>query len=242
MSFASLPVREPQRLAAVHTYAIPDAPNAKRLDIFTRIAMRICNTPVGMISLVDEDSLHCKSAIGFDPRESGRPWAPCVHTILQPDEVTVSEDVTIDERFLGSDAADGSRRIRFYAGAPLCNQDGISLGALCVVDSKPRKARDEDLSLLRCLADGLSCCLEAYRGSMQTGFDDGARRSKPAYDTDMPISEWELMADWLADAHPECGRQVTDRWVPHYMRQYPRLVERLMIQAQLKFDVDCAIP
>jgi len=41
---------------------------------------------------------------------------------------------------------------RFYAGFPIESQDGQRIGALCIIDGKPRVFTDSDAALLRDLA------------------------------------------------------------------------------------------
>jgi len=42
--------------------------------------------------------------------------------------------------------------VRFYAGYPLEAPEGVRVGALCVVDTKPRRFSPAEASLLRDLA------------------------------------------------------------------------------------------
>ena len=47
-------------------------------------------------------------------------------------------DAWRDPRFADNPMLAGTQLLRFYAGAPLVDDDGLTLGMLCVIDSTPR--------------------------------------------------------------------------------------------------------
>ncbi|KAI3476344.1 hypothetical protein L1887_62108 [Cichorium endivia] len=57
---------------------------------------------------------------------------------LDGDEPIVIFDAAKDWRFSGNPLVKGSPDIRFYAGSPLRTSDGLNIGALCLIDDKPR--------------------------------------------------------------------------------------------------------
>ena len=73
-------------------------------------------------------------------------------------------DALQDARFADSPFVAGEPRVRFYAGAPLAAADGSLLGALCVVDRRPRQLDEQQLALLRDLADLVEAELVAGPG------------------------------------------------------------------------------
>ncbi len=244
MYSADLPYAEIQRLAALRSYVVPDPPQPTQLDIFTRLATRICGTPISFISLVDEDTVRCKSTIGLDLRDCPRSLSICSRAIGQPHSVMVVEDASVDERFRDTDFVHSPPHVRFYAGAPVCDHDGLALGMLCVMDTRPRTPGAGELALLQQVAGGVVSGLELYREGASSG-PAGARkrgRGKAQCDPGPPATGWELMADWLAETHPECGRRITDAWVPHYVRHYPRLLERLQLLAGQTVALDISLP
>lgn len=145
---AELPHNENARLDTLHSFGILDTRHSNRFDRLTRIAARLFNAPVALVSLVDESRQWFKSACGLDVAEMDRDIAFCAHAILD-DEVLVVLDATKDPRFSDNPVVTGPPHIRFYAGAPLIAPDGMRLGTFCVVDYELRTEfhKDEQTAL-----------------------------------------------------------------------------------------------
>src|SRR6478672_527927 len=148
---APLPENEAERLAALRGLGILDTPPELAYDDLSALAAHICQTPIALISLVDEDRQWFKSRVGWTTRETPREVAFCAHTILEPDLLVVP-DASLDQRFANNPLVTSPPRIRFYAGAPLVNTDGHALGTLCVIDHKPRELTADQASALRALS------------------------------------------------------------------------------------------
>ena len=74
------------------------------------------------------------------------------------------EDASRDERFrLGPDGDRLAAPCRFYAAAPLTLSSGDAIGALCVMDTAPRKIAADKLEQLKILADQVIQTLEQRR-------------------------------------------------------------------------------
>ncbi len=159
---------EEERLAALRGYGILDTGPEANFDQVVRLAARLLDVPIALISLVDQDRQWFKAAVGLDGvTETPRELAFCDHAIRGQD-VMVVPDATEDPRFAENPLVTGEPGIRFYAGAPLITPDGHALGTLCVIDRVPHRAlSDHDaqtLTELTCFVrDKLELRREALR-------------------------------------------------------------------------------
>ena len=149
---AARPDNEAERLNALHGLGVLDTPAEERFDRITRLAAALLGTPVSLVSLVDDDRQWFKSVVGVDLRESPRESSFCAHAMLDKGPFVIP-DVLEDDRFADNPFVTGPPHIRFYAGCPLILPDGHGIGTLCVLDDKARQLSDDELRLLRDLAD-----------------------------------------------------------------------------------------
>ncbi|MBF7141634.1 MULTISPECIES: diguanylate cyclase domain-containing protein [Pseudomonas] len=137
MLTALLPSNETARLRMLHSLALLDTPPEECFDRATRVLAQLLRVPIAMVSLVDGDRQWFKSKVGLEVCETSRDVAFCAHALASP-EMMLVEDALADERFVDNPLVTGEPHVRFYAGVPLTSDDGLVLGALCAVDTKPR--------------------------------------------------------------------------------------------------------
>lgn len=147
-----IPANESERLEALAAYNILDTLPEVEFEELTLLASQICQTPVALISLLDDKRQWFKAIVGADVRETPKEQAFCAHTIVGIEDIMIVNDAREDARFASNPLVTGNPNIVFYAGVPLINQDGYALGSLCVIDVEPKQLTSEQVKSLKILA------------------------------------------------------------------------------------------
>ena len=147
-----VPANELERLAVLENLDLLDTPQDPAFDDLCREAALTFDAPVALITLLDVRRQWFKSRVGLDICETTRDASFCNYVVAQ-DVVLIVPDARRDSRFASNPLVVGPPYVRFYAGAPLYYGDGIRLGALCIIDQRPRTADEIDVPTLRHLAD-----------------------------------------------------------------------------------------
>ena len=161
-----VPPNEKKRLKILWQYDVLDTVPEEIFDDLTELAARICEAPIALISLVDEDRQWFKSTVGIAVRETSRDISFCAHALLHQGLFIIT-DATKDPRFANNPLVSSAPGIRFYAGAPLITPDGHALGTLCVIDHLPRQLRPEQQQALLVLSRLVMTQLELRRHSRE---------------------------------------------------------------------------
>ncbi|HET7061597.1 MAG TPA: GAF domain-containing sensor histidine kinase [Nitrosospira sp.] len=127
-------------------------PNPDRtLDRITAMAARLFDVPVAVIGIVDAGHIRLVSRWGLEANEIG--FAPGYPTITMlrdaPYIVANTKDNTSP---LTETLATEVAGMGFYAGAPLITAQGFNLGALWVIDRRPRILNEKEIASLQDLA------------------------------------------------------------------------------------------
>jgi PAS domain S-box-containing protein len=157
---------ESARLEAVYDYQILDTPPEETFDALARLAAQLCRTPYAAISLVAEERVWYKSAVGLNGmKEVPRAGSFCAATLAAADLLEVS-DTKAQERFRRSPLV-RDLHVRFYAGVPLVTRGGHVVGTLNVMDERPRTLTEAECATLRTLAAVVVAQLDARRNLMR---------------------------------------------------------------------------
>jgi stage II sporulation SpoE-like protein/GAF domain-containing protein len=140
------------RVRALEDLGVLDTGPEERFDRITGLARRLFGVASAAITLIDRDRQYIKSNEGTDLSHGPRDEAFCDHTIRQPDTLVV-EDASIDARFADNPLVTDDPHVRFYAGHPLEAPGGYRVGALCLLDDRPRTFTEPERALLEELAE-----------------------------------------------------------------------------------------
>jgi GAF domain-containing protein len=143
------PVDEASRQAAVERSGILGRRGDRALQHIVETASRTYHAGMGLISIIDRGRQWFAARTGIEPEETPRADSFCLHAIRRPGEPLVVLDAETDRRFASNPLVQGPPHVRFYAGVPLLDQAGYPLGALCVMDDKPRPFMPSLFQLIR---------------------------------------------------------------------------------------------
>ncbi|CAI0887866.1 diguanylate cyclase domain-containing protein [Serratia proteamaculans] len=156
------PENETERLSVLHSLNVLDTNSVEKLDRVTRLAAKYFGVSIALISLIDRERQWFLSRSGLEARETPRNISFCGHAILQRDALVVP-DTAVDPRFFDNPLVTGGPKIGFYAGQPLLSLDGLPLGTLCIIDSRPQSFSPEMVHDLRDFA----AVIEEYLHSVE---------------------------------------------------------------------------
>ncbi|MFC4058853.1 ATP-binding protein [Planomonospora corallina] len=146
--------REARRLEALRATGLLDAPETPLLDQVTRMAVRLLDVPAALVTLIAEDRQVIVSSAGSGEsppsRQTPLSQSMCRHLVRDDAPLTVG-DARGDERWAGIGAVSRGE-LTAYAGTPLHAPGGPPLGALCVIDGRPRPWTRQELETLEALA------------------------------------------------------------------------------------------
>jgi len=142
---------ETVRVQAVKQFERFDLQLDNELQELITMASEICDTPTALITLLDEDTQWMKVRKGITVESAPRELTFCHHALDQENIFTIP-DTLLDERFANNPFVINDPALRFYAGAPLINRDGLILGTLCVADSKPHTLDKHQELMLKMLS------------------------------------------------------------------------------------------
>jgi hypothetical protein len=144
-------IRDRARLEAVRETGLLDAPPEPALDRLAALAAKVLNAPVAMVSIIDEERQFFASCLGVSDsldgaRETPLSYSFCQHAVSSREPLVVPD--AREDPALRDNLAVGELGVVAYAGVPLITPAGHALGALCVIDRRPRAWTRDQIALL----------------------------------------------------------------------------------------------
>jgi Bacteriophytochrome (light-regulated signal transduction histidine kinase) len=159
---------EQNRLAVLREYNILDTGSEKEYEDLTILANEICQTPFSLISIIDEKREWIKAGAGLPVSELPRKISICANTINSPTTPLVISDLRRDRHFRDHPLVKAEPFIVFYAGIPLTNREGYTLGTICVMDTRTRTLSDVQIGSLKILSGQVMNLLELRKARMKS--------------------------------------------------------------------------
>lgn len=136
-------LRERMRSRAVAHLGTIGTPAEPALSRFTEQASQAFAAPVALLTLVHDDRLWVKASTGLDLQCLPKQQGFCTYVVERADMLEVC-DALADPFFRTLTPVIEEPYLRYYLGAPLTLASGMDVGALCVLDTKPRKPASRD--------------------------------------------------------------------------------------------------
>lgn len=155
------------KLDELVSYNVLDILPEKEYSDIAGIASQICNTPISLISFLSAKRQFFKACHGLDLKETPIDQSICLHAVKSKEGIFIVPDARKDSRFKDNPLVKGDPHIVFYAGVPLFTPNGNPMGALCVIDTKPRKINDNQKASLSALAAQVIKLLELRKKHLE---------------------------------------------------------------------------
>ncbi|MGY2080118.1 SpoIIE family protein phosphatase [Modestobacter sp. SYSU DS0657] len=164
---------------------------------FARLVRRQLDVPVALVTLVSADQQVFPGAAGLpEPWQTTR-CTPLSHSFCQHVVRSGAPLVITDARtdpLVADNLAIPDLHVIAYAGVPLTDADGVVVGSLCAIDSRPRTWTDDDLAVLTDLAEACSSQLQ-LQAAQQRADDAAAHTEQLLGQQEFERSRWMLALD-----------------------------------------------
>ena len=143
----ALLIDDDARIAALRRLDVLDTAIEEPFQKIVTLVRTVLAVPIATVTLVDRDRQWFKAKRGVEQSETPRAVSFCTHTIQQREPLVI-ENALEDSRFSESPLVLGPPYVRSYAGVPLRTPEGYNVGALCAMDTRPRRFSPADIAIL----------------------------------------------------------------------------------------------
>lgn len=143
--------KEAARLQALEELDLLDSPRDPGFDRFVRLIQEMFSVEIGIVSFIDGHRQWYKASAGMPVEELPRQDTFCRY-VLESEDPLIVQDALLDERFSQHPVVVSPPHVRFYAGYPLKTVEGLVIGTICAIDSKPGSFGKRDMRVFEELA------------------------------------------------------------------------------------------
>ncbi|CAM2948368.1 histidine kinase [Chryseobacterium flavum] len=163
-----IPANEEERIRKLEFFDLLNLGKDPQLDVFAETACLITNCPAALIAMMESETQTIQSCVGISLDFVDRKSTLCQYSVARG-EVVVINDTLSDERSYDNPLilAGG---IRFYAGVPLLDDEGFTLGTLCVIDYEPKTLSETQISTLKKIGGAVTKLLMGKKKNIQAEY------------------------------------------------------------------------
>lgn len=169
----SVPANEVERLESVRSLVSVSNIGLPELDTLVSLVKEVFGVSTSALNIIDEDWQRVAANAGEKVSSCPRELTACTF-VVESGKLFVIEDMVENDFFCSMPYVTGEPRFRFYAGAPVSIDAGLTVGSLCIVDSKPRKISDAERAKLEDFARVASGLLRLQRTNKFLSDDSNA--------------------------------------------------------------------
>ena len=189
MLYPPIPKNEMERLIGLSEFDLDYSNLEDNFKDLTKLAAKVAGTDISLINLLDSYTQWTISSHGLGITQMPRDESVCQYTIMNDGGFEV-EDLSKDERFKDRFYVQDDPKLRYYFGVPLTTNDGVNIGALCVLDNTAKTINPEKIELLKIISDEIVNRLTALRiiESLKSKLSEATQtQKKVAHDIRGPI-------------------------------------------------------
>ncbi|MBL0883453.1 MAG: GAF domain-containing sensor histidine kinase, partial [Chitinophagaceae bacterium] len=149
---APLPENEMQRVIELSEFDLDYSSLQENFKDLAKLAAKVAGTNISLVNMIDSFTQWTVSNFGLDLEQMPREDSVCQYTIVS-DQFFEVKDLSADDRFKDKFYVKDDPNLRYYFGVPLQTNDGLQLGALCVLDTIGKEISPEKVEMLKIIAD-----------------------------------------------------------------------------------------
>ncbi|UQU63826.1 SpoIIE family protein phosphatase [Couchioplanes caeruleus] len=175
-------LHDPARLRSLQRVCV-SAESDAAFDRFAGLVKRLLGVPVALVSLVDTERQFFPGQVGLAEPWGQKRETPLSHSFCQHVVAEGVPKVFPDARIYAQvrdNLAIPDLGVVAYAGMPLKDSDGLTLGSLCAIDTKPRAWSKDELTILEDLAE--ACASELRLRIARDLAEEARRHAESAHD------------------------------------------------------------